>query len=150
MHFFDMADFDRTDSIQRLAGNASDRVVFDADLRGHPPHSINCGVIFVHAFWAGSSRCSLIDFCKSIFRVDTDRRLRVIVCDIDDIPALDPNLYRGDLSGGNGDVFWISNGQVVARHTASRACDFDIANQSLLKLCDCPRPDVETAATEMG
>lgn len=145
-----MTDFDRTESIKRLTGNASDRVVFDADLRVHPAHSINCGVIFVHAFWAGSSRRTLLDFCQSIVRVDKDRRLLIIVCDIDDIPALDPILYRGDLSGGNGDVFWISNGQVVARHTASRACDFDIANQSLLQWCDCPRPDVETAATEMG
>jgi purine nucleoside permease len=150
MHCFDMADFDRTDSIQRLTGNASDRVVFDADLSGHQPHTINCGVIFVHAFWAGSSRRTLAHFCQSIVRVDTDRRLRFIVCDIDDIPPLDPILYRGDLSGGNGDVFWMFNGQIVARHTASRSCDFDTANQSLIQCCSSARPDVETAATEMG
>jgi hypothetical protein len=152
MRRFDMADFDRTESIQRLTGDAFDRVVFDADLSNHQPHTIDCGVIFVHAFWAGSSVRALADFCKSIVRIDTDRRLRCVVCDIDDIPARDPILYRGDISGGNGDVFWISNGQVVARHTASRSCDFDTANQSLIQWCDPPRRigDSAESITKMG
>lgn len=147
-----MADFDRTASIQRLTGVAFRRVIFDHDLSNHPPHTIDCGVVFVHAFWAGSSVRSLADFCKSIVCIDADSRLRFIVCDIDDIPSCDPVLYRGDTSGGNGDVFWISNGRVVARHTASRSCDFDTANRSLIQWCIDPRPINETAesTTETG
>lgn len=140
-----MADFDRGKGIQRLTGDAFDRVIFDADLRTHQPHSLECGVIFVHAFWAGSSGRTLAEFCKSIVRIDTERRLRFVVCDIDEIPGFDPVLYGGDASGGNGDVFWVSNGQVVARHTASRSCNFDNANQSLLQSCGTRRPNGDTA-----
>lgn len=143
-----MADFDRTSSIQRLTGEASSRVIFDPDLSKHQPQTIDCGVVFVHAFWAISSTRTLSNFCKSIVHVDKYRRLLFIVCDIDDIPARDPILYQGDNSGGNGDVFWISNGQVVARHTASRSCDFDTANQSLLQWCGIPRPVAGPAATK--
>jgi hypothetical protein len=120
-----MAEFDRSASIRRLSGTAFDRVIFDPDLHDHQLHTIDCGVIFVHAFWAVSSVRSLTEFCESIFRVDTQHRLRFVVCDIDSIPERDPSLYQGDGSGGNGDVFCISNGRVVARHTASRSCDFD-------------------------
>lgn len=130
-----MADFDRTASIKRLTGDAFGRVIFDHDLSDHPLHAIDCGVIFVHAFWASSSVRSLANFCKSIVRVDADCRLCFIVCDIDDIPSCDPVLYGGDTSGGNGDVFWISHGRIVARHTASRSCDFDTANASLIQWC---------------
>ena len=147
-----MADFDRTASIRRLTGDAFDRVIFDPDLSEHQPHTIDCGIVFVHAFWAGSSVRALADFCKSIVCVDTDRRLLFVVCDIDNIPAHHPILYQGDNSGGNGDVFWISNGQVVARHTASRSCNFDTANQNLIQWCESPRPIVGIAdsTTEMG
>ena len=130
-----MADFDRTESIRRLTGALFDRVVFDTDLHDHEPRTIACGVIFVHAFWAGSSFQSLAKFCKSIARVDKEHRLLFVVCDIDSIPECDPSLYQGDFSGGNGDVFWISNGRVAARHTASRSCDFDTANRSLIQWC---------------
>lgn len=152
MRLIDMAEYDRAKGIQRLTGEAFARVVFDAELRSNQPKTIECGVIFVHAFWAGSSSKTLADFCKSIVRVDTDSRLRFVVCDIDEIPPLDPILYRGDTSGGNGDVFWIAHVQVIARHTASRSCDFDTANQSLLQWCDAPRRNIDTAVanTEMG
>ena len=147
-----MADFDRTASIRRLTGTAFDRVVFDADLHDHQPQTIACGVIFVHAFWAGSSVQSLAEFCKSIARVDTQRLLLFVVCDIDSILERDPSLYQSDGSGGNGDVFWISNGRVVARHTASRSCDFDTANRSLLQWCGENRQDAAptSADTENG
>lgn len=127
-----MEEFDRTASIRRVSGEAFDRVTFDADLRLYPPESISCGVIFVHAFWAGTSVRSLADFGKSLIRIDQERQLRLVVCDIDSIPECLPQLYSGDTTGGNGDVFWICQGQVVARHTASRSCDFDTANRSLL------------------
>lgn len=152
IHQFEMADFDRTASIRRLTGDAFGRVIFDHDLSDHPPHAIGCGVIFVHAFWAGSPVRSLADFCKSIVCVDADCRLRFIVCDIDDIPSCDPVLYGGDTSGGKGDVFWISHGRIVARHTASRSCDFDTANASLIHWCSDAHPTDETAEspTQMG
>ena len=143
-----MAEFDRTAIIQRLT--AFDRVVFDAELREHQPQTIDCGVIFVHAFWAGSSFQALADFSKSIVRVDTKRCLRFVVCDIDSISPADPRLYRGDASGGNGDAFWISNGLVVARHTASRSCNFDTANRSLIEWCKMPHSRRETTERTTG
>ena len=130
-----MADFDRASSIQRLTGSAFDRVTFDADLSTHAPDAMLCGVIFVHAFWAGTSVRALSDFCSSLLRIDTIRRIQFVVCDIDEIPSCWPTLYAEDRSGGNGDAFWVCGGRVVARHTASRTCDFDTANRSLLHCC---------------
>ena len=134
-----MADFDRMQSIIRLTGNAFDRVIFDPGLIGYSGPSIACGVIFVHAFWAGSSVKTLKRFCDSLVHVDTDRRLRFVLCDIDSFEEPVPWLYRGDSSGGNGDLFWIHNGLVVARHTANRSCDFETTNRNLLELCDTNR-----------
>jgi hypothetical protein len=139
-----MAEFDRTKSIQRFTEKAFERVFFDASLSGNPLPEIKCGVIFVHAFWAGSSGKTLAALCESISRIDSNNRLRFIVCDIDEIPPLDPALYGGDSSGGNGDVFWISNGRVIGRHTASRSCDFDTANQSLLERCSASKGIADT------
>ena len=134
-----MADFDRTQSIKRLTGDGFDRVNFDPELIGYSGPSIACGVIFVHAFWAGSSVKTLKSFCDSLVRVDTERRLRFVVCDIDSFAEPVPWLYQGDSSGGNGDLFWIHNGLIVARLTANRSCDFDTTNRSLLELCDADR-----------
>ncbi len=131
-----MADIDRTQSIRRLTGDAFGRVNFDPELSCYRGPSIACGVIFVHAFWAGSSVKTLQRFCTSLMRVDTDRRLRFVLCDIDSFAEPVPWLYEGDSSGGNGDLFWIHNGLVVARHTANRTCDFDTTNRNLLELCD--------------
>jgi hypothetical protein len=147
-----LTDFDRKESIRRLTDNAFDRAVFDANLGEHRPHTIDGGVIFEQAFWAAFSVRSLADFSKSIVRIDTDRRLRFVDCDIDDISSCNPILYHGAPSGGNENAFWISNGQFVARHSASRSCDFDTANQSLVQWCDAPSRKVATAesTTEMG
>ena len=139
-----MADFDRTSSIRRLTGSAFDRVTFDADLATQAPDSMPCGLIFVHAFWAGTSLRALSDFCDSLLRIDAERRIRFVICDIDKIPPRWPALYSNDHSGGNGDAFWVCNGRVVARHTTSRACDFDTANRSLLHCCS-TRVDATTA-----
>ncbi len=131
-----MADFDRMQSIKRLAGDAFDRVNFATELIGYSGPSIACGVIFVHAFWASSSVKTLKRFCVSLVNVDTDRRLRFVLCDIDSFEETVPWLYQGDSSGGNGDLFWIHNGLVVARHTANHSCDFETTNRYLLEWCD--------------
>ena len=131
-----MADFDRTASVERLTGDAAQRVVFDADLSSTSVADTSCGVIFVHAFWAVSSAAALKRFCETIVRVDPDGRLSFTVCDIDEIERLRDDLYGGDRSGGNGDIVWVRGGMVRARHNSSRECDFATATRSLLAECN--------------
>ena len=71
-------------------------------------------------------------------RIDPTSRLEVIVCDIDEIQQLQgwqDKIYAGDHTGGGGDLLWIANGVVRARHNASRQCDFDVVTRSLLLEC---------------
>ncbi len=130
-----MADFDRTASVKRLVGDASGRVSFDADLSSTTVADISCGIIFIHAFWAGTSVAALKRICDTLIRVDPDGRLSMVVCDIDEIEPLIGDLYNGDTTSGNGDIVWIHSGTVRARHNTSRDCDFDTTTKSLLSEC---------------
>jgi len=145
-----MSDFNRTESIKRLTGDAYDRVTFDPDLGRHDPHLIKCGVVFVHAFWAGSSTRCLSDFCKALIRTDKHSQVLFVVCDIDDISPRASVLYNGGITGGNGDIFWIADGNVRARHTASRSCDFDTTTQSLLNCCHSSTHTEPDCSPELG
>ncbi|MEZ5944856.1 MAG: hypothetical protein R3C18_26020 [Planctomycetaceae bacterium] len=123
---------DRTASVMNLAGDAADRVTFDANLSATNIADISCGVIFVHAFWAGSSVTALKRFCEMLVRVDPNRRLTFTVCNIDEIEPERIDLYAGDHTGGNGDIVWVRDGVVLARHNASRCCDLEATTRNLL------------------
>jgi hypothetical protein len=133
-----MTDFDGFASVKRTCPSAAERVAFDASLSSHPPEQIRCGIVFIHAFWAAQSHLALKSIGGTLARIDPDCRLEFIVCDIDDIqqiPDWQDRLYGGDGTGGNGDVLWIANGVVKARHNSSRQCDFDMTTRSLLLEC---------------
>ena len=135
----EMADFDREASVKRTCPSAADRLLFDADLSLHPVEDIRCGIIFVHAFWAGQSILTLRKLGESLNRVDPAHRVELIVCDIDEIqqlPDWQARFYGDDTTGGGGDASWIANGVVRARHNASRQCDFDTTTRSLLLECN--------------
>jgi hypothetical protein len=130
-----MADFDRYASVRRTCPSAAKRIVFDADLSLHPLEQIQCGIVFIHAFWASSSHLALKRIADTLARIDIGCRLDFIVCDIDDVKHLYDCLYDADRTGGNGDLSWIVNGVVRARHNASRQCDFETTTRSLLLEC---------------
>ncbi len=133
-----MADIDREASVKRTCPSAADRYIFDPALSLHPLEGTRCGIVFVHAFWAGQSHHTLKKLGESLARVDPERRVELIVCDIDEIeqlPDWQTRFYGGDITGGGGDASWIANGVVRARHNASRQCDFDTTTRSLLLEC---------------
>ena len=133
-----MTDFDGFASVKRACPSAARRVVFDANLSLHPLERIQCGIVFIHAFWAGQSHLALKKIGDILACIDPDCQLEFIVCDIDDIqqfPDWQDRLYGGDGTDGNGDVLWIANGVVQARHNASRQCEFDTTTRSLLLKC---------------
>ena len=134
-HKVPMIDLDRNARIERLTSVAADRVVFDAELSRTSADAISCGIVFVHAFWAGSSRHTLRRFCESLVRVDPERKLTFVLCDIDLIQPIRDDIYCGDRSDGNGDIAWVRDGVVIARHNGSRECDFDTTTRSLLLTC---------------
>ena len=114
-----MTDFDGNASVKRTCPSIADRIVFDADLSSHPLAQIRCGIVFIHAFWAGSSHTALRRIADTLTRIDPDRHLDFIVCDIDNIEHLHDVLSSGDTTGGNGDLLWISAGIVHARHNGT-------------------------------
>jgi hypothetical protein len=133
-----MNDFDRHASVMRACPAPANRLVFDADLSSHPIEQIQCGVVFIHAFWAGQSHRAIKRIADTLARVDPNGRLQFIVCDIDDIqqiPDWQQRFYAGDETGGNGDLLWIARGVIQARHNATRQCDFETTSRSLLREC---------------
>ena len=133
-----LPDFDRAASVKRNCPSAAERLVFDASLSLHPLANIQCGIVFIHAFWAGQSILTLRKLGESLARVDTEHRVDLIVCDIDEIQQLrdwQTRYYGGDITGGGGDALWIANGNIRARHNASRQCDFDGTIRSLMLEC---------------
>lgn len=139
-----MAAFDRKGSVMRACPQVADRLVFDADLSSHPLDEIKCGIVFIHAFWAGSSYQTLKAIGGILARLDPDGYLAFIVCDLDEIQQLldwQSSIYNGDWTGGNGDLLWVANGVIQARHNSSRQCDFAKATQRLMLECQADGDD---------
>jgi hypothetical protein len=76
--------------------------------------TIRCGILFIMAFWSGTSFQSFARLKQVLSRLDPAGRLEVVVVDTDGCP----DLYEApELVGklhGNGEIAWVSAGQVVA------------------------------------
>ncbi len=130
-----MAEVDREAQCKRTCPSAADRLVYDPALSSNPIEKIALGIAFVHAFWAGQSQQTLRALGDSLQQTDPDCRVELIVSDIDEIqqlPDWQSRFYLGDQTSGAGDVLWIANGVVWARHNASTQRDFDTTTQRLL------------------
>ena len=129
-----MADFDRTESVKRKCAAIADRVSFDADLSHTPISEIGCAIVFIHAFWSGPSVKRLIGLADTVASVDPSGRLRVVVCDIDNISHL-ARPYNVDITGGYGEILWVHHGTILARYDPSRQCDIRSATADLVARC---------------
>ncbi len=115
-----------------LAGRA--RFLAAADRSVIP--SVQCGVLFIVAFWSVSSYQSLARLKEVLTRLDPEGRLEIVVVDIDGSEDL---VRAPEFLGkvhGNGEAAWISRGWVVATAAcASHPKAFETYTRSLLAEC---------------
>ena len=89
------------------------RVRFLAEADRSVIATIRCGILFIMAFWSGTSFRSFARLKQVLSELDPGGRLELLVVDTDGCP----DLYEvPELVGkmhGNGEVAWVSAGQVI-------------------------------------
>jgi hypothetical protein len=111
--------------------------------------TIRCGILFVMAFWSGTSFQSLTRLKQVLSRLDPSGRLEVVVVDTDGCP----DLYQvPDLAGkmrGNGEAAWVSAGRVLCTASwGSHPKAFETYTRHLLGEC-AGEPAVGTGAPNL-
>lgn len=75
--------------------------------------TIRCGILFVMAFWSGTSHRSFAHLKQVLSQNDPAGRLQVTVVDTDGCPDLYETPEFRDKLHGNGEAAWIINGKVI-------------------------------------
>jgi hypothetical protein len=77
-------------------------------------NDIDCGLVFVMAFWSGPSRQAFQQVKSLLRKVDSECRLELVVVDADGCPNLyEHPLFRGAMSGA-GETAWVKGGVIRA------------------------------------
>jgi hypothetical protein len=75
--------------------------------------TIRCGILFVMAFWSGTSRLAFAELKRSLEANDPEGRLELIVVDTDGCPSLyELPEFVGKLHG-HGEAAWVLGGKIV-------------------------------------
>lgn len=113
------------------------RVRYLAEADRSAIQTIRRGILFVMAFWSGTSFQSFARLKQTLSRLDPDGRLEIVVVDTDGCP----DLYEvPELVGkmhGNGEAAWVCGGRIVC--TASNGSQpqaFEVYTRHLLDECD--------------
>jgi hypothetical protein len=75
--------------------------------------TIRCGVLFVMAFWSGTSRQAFAELKRSIEANDPNGRLELVVVDTDGCPSLYELPEFADKLHGHGEAAWVLDGTIV-------------------------------------
>ena len=121
-----------------LSADLASRTRFYQDGDREVVGSIRCGILFLMAFWSGTSRRAFEELKRVLKAVDPDGRLELVVVDVDG----DPELYNfpefaGKL-GGNGEAAWIRDGRIMQTSVGFRPECFEGHTRELLKQCEAP------------
>jgi hypothetical protein len=75
--------------------------------------TIRCGVLFVMAFWSGTSRQAFAELKRSLVANDPEGRLELVVVDTDGCPSLhELPEFVGRLHG-HGEAAWVLGGKII-------------------------------------
>ena len=130
-----MTDYHGNSIVLRHCDAIAARTRFDADLSATKLPDLNCAIVFVNAFWSGPSLAALHDLADIIYELDSSSALSLIVCDIDRVPLLADTAWDLHTTGGIGEMAWICDGKIVARHHGPHRCDIRVTTRSLLANC---------------
>jgi hypothetical protein len=75
--------------------------------------TIHCGILFIMAFWSGTSYTSFSRLKQALTRLDPEGRLEVLVVDTDGCPELYEFPDLKDKLHGNGEAAWIREGRII-------------------------------------
>ena len=77
--------------------------------------TIRCGILFLMAYWSGTSFRSFSRLKQTLERLDPAGLLEVVIVDVDGCEAYEnvPEKIRA-IVGGNGETAWIIKGKVIA------------------------------------
>jgi hypothetical protein len=99
--------------------------------------TIRCGVLFVMAFWSGTSRLAFAELKRSLEANDREGRLELIVVDTDGCPSLcELPEFVGKLHG-HGEAAWVLGGEIVCTSGLGYHPECMEPNTRLL-LSECP------------
>ena len=73
---------------------------------------INCGILFVIAFWSVPSIKAFHQLTEILSRLDSDGRLEFVVIDTDGAEAFCEHPAFKDTLSGSGEVAWIKDGVI--------------------------------------
>jgi hypothetical protein len=130
-----MADYNGEAIVNRCCDLISGRVRFDEDLSSTDLVDLACAIVFVNAFWSGPSLSALRDLTEIIYEVDPTGSVALVVCDIDRVSDLANTDWALQTTGGIGEMAWICDGRIVARHHTSHVCDVRVTTCSLIAEC---------------
>jgi hypothetical protein len=136
-----MAEFDRLAYVERLAEPVKDCLEYDESLAISHIRELKCAIVFLHAFWSGPSVHQLRHLARALATIDPNQLIRLVVCDTDKAPHLAAEPYGMGVTSGGGEMMWVCNGIVRARHGShSGQRDIKVTTESLLSECQdsCP------------
>ena len=98
-------------------------------------NSIQRGILFLMAFWSGTSVRAFAEITEVLGRLDANAEIDFVVVDVDGSPALyDVPEFLGKVHG-NGEAAWVRNGNIIATSGVSFNPDcFEPNTASLLLL----------------
>lgn len=107
---------DRLAILKKYAPDVAGRIELIDNYESSVLDEIGTGVLFVMAFWSGSSVLSFQELGRVLHEEDPENRIRLFVLDIDDIDQsiVQQSPFNDVAMGGNGESFWISKGEIVA------------------------------------
>ncbi|MFO0919487.1 MAG: hypothetical protein U0872_14400 [Planctomycetaceae bacterium] len=125
--------FDRHAAL-KLPTSISHRTRFLSHADRSVIQTINRGVLFVMAFWSGSSRLALHSLANAIETVDIEGQLELVVVDADDCSDIYDLWAESHLTypSGAGEAVWIKDGRIM--HTSGLGYNPDrfVLNTKLL------------------
>lgn len=105
--------FDRVKALGELPGSHAGRTRLLPESDRSVIGSIRLGVLFVMAYWSGTSRLGFAHLKRVLAEADPGGRLELVVVDTDGCP----DLYKAPEFVGNmhghGEVAWVRDGRVV-------------------------------------
>jgi hypothetical protein len=105
--------FDGLGALGEIPPSHSGHLRFLAQADRSVVESIRFGVLFVMAFWSGTSRRAFAELKRVLAECDTTGRMELVVVDTDGCPDLyDLPEFLGKMHG-HGETAWVKDGKIV-------------------------------------
>ncbi len=120
--------------LRRVSTLRRTRMRFYAETDSSVIRTVNCGVVFVMAWWSGPSRQVFGNLCERLGVLDPECKLELVVLDADGGRTDWSQIWKS--MGGSGETAWVNDGQVVGTLQGLHPDGFDRYIRSLLRRCE--------------